>query len=528
MDQVKTYLAWLVKHHFWVLSGVTVILGLVGWFLAADALADYYKLRKAKIDGEFNKTQQIISKENHPNPTFEAAIDKLLDQKAVGLKARVLAAWSMCSEQQRTNVLIWPKEMGADFLQFIQASGVSGDIPVEFRERYYNYVRAEFPKLLKMVDAQNYNEMRGGLVVDAADKKPASAHDYKVNWIAADQRALDEALDWARTPNAKEMRYVQENLWVYEALLGILARVNENATGHYNAKIKEIIALQIARPAAQQFQYGMASGKLIAPEVTATPEGVPGQGMPMPNPMDRPAGRPTRPGGGPAGAGPASASIDSVLEEGRYVDAKGQALTDIAAAPAEFKRMPVFLQLFMDQREISRLLVECANSPLPIEVKQVRINPSHLRRAGRSEVTSLFAGAVKNQQAVMVNRQDGGVDNADLQLSPYDLPVEIQGIIYIFNPPNRARLAVAGQAAEPDAAAAPVDGAAPAEGATPEPGAAPAASPANPGESPPATAAPAPAAATDASGAAPAAAPTAVAPGPAAPAVPGAPAPAGP
>ena len=56
----------------------------------------------------------------------------------------------------------------------------------------------------------------------------------------------------------------------------------------------------------------------------------------------------------------------------RYVDAKGMTL-DPATAPAEFKRMPVYLHITMDQREVARLLVECANSPLPIEVRQLRI-----------------------------------------------------------------------------------------------------------------------------------------------------------
>ncbi len=63
-------------------------------------------------------------------------------------------------------------------------------------------------------------------------------------------------------------------------------------------------------------------------------------------------------------------------DEGRYVDEKGMPLVAGAAAPPEFKRMPIFMQLLFDQREISRLLVECANSPLPIEVRQLRVSPA--------------------------------------------------------------------------------------------------------------------------------------------------------
>ena len=41
----------------------------------------------------------------------------------------------------------------------------------------------------------------------------------------------------------------------------------------------------------------------------------------------------------------------------------------------EFKMMPVYLHLKIDQRKIPELLVECANSTMPVEIKKVRINP---------------------------------------------------------------------------------------------------------------------------------------------------------
>ena len=40
------------------------------------------------------------------------------------------------------------------------------------------------------------------------------------------------------------------------------------------------------------------------------------------------------------------------------------------------KRMPIRLQLIVDQRKLPRLMVQFGNSPLPVEVRQVRVNRS--------------------------------------------------------------------------------------------------------------------------------------------------------
>ena len=58
---------------------------------------------------------------------------------------------------------------------------------------------------------------------------------------------------------------------------------------------------------------------------------------------------------------------------------------------AEFKLMPIRMSLIMDQHRIPKLLVECANSNMPIEVRRVRIAVGadyrqrwrHGRRPGR-------------------------------------------------------------------------------------------------------------------------------------------------
>ena len=59
---------------------------------------------------------------------------------------------------------------------------------------------------------------------------------------------------------------------------------------------------------------------------------------------------------------------------GRYVDNNGKPLADPKQQPnQEFRMMPVNLRVVMEQRAIPRLLIECANSNMRIDVREVRI-----------------------------------------------------------------------------------------------------------------------------------------------------------
>ncbi len=257
------------------------------------------------------------------------------------------------------------------------------------------------------------------------------------------------------------MRQTQEDLWVYQSLLTIIKHLNDRADGHHNAKVKEIRSLLIGHDAAQRFQELMAEDRLDHVDTTGSKSGAAaGPGMPGPGggrsrmssglgsggPGGMPGGMSAGMSGG-MGGGPAQRL--RALDEGRYVDEKGMPLAAGASGPPEFKRMPILMQLLIDQREISRLLVECANSPLPVEVRQLRVRSPEpdgnvaSPRPGRSSAAKLGGGA------------RGGIDlgaDDERDKSPYEVLIELQGIIYIFNPPDQAKLAPAATG-EPGAAA---------------------------------------------------------------------------
>jgi hypothetical protein len=89
------------------------------------------------------------------------------------------------------------------------------------------------------------------------------------------------------------------------------------------------------------------------------------------------------------------------------------------------------MRLVIDQRKIPKLLVECGNSPLTVEVQQMRVNPAGGSR-GRGGEEAGMAPALEPSSAV---------------LRDY-VPVELYGIVSVYNPVDYTALGVEQEAAE--------------------------------------------------------------------------------
>ena len=194
-------------------------------------------------------------------------------------------------------------------------------------------------------------------------------------------------------------------------------------------------------------------------------------------------------GGGPMGGGPmgggrggtaGATSNAQALIEGRYVDDKGMPLSATAAEYpytehpyAEFKMMPIRMNLVMDQRRLPKLLVECANSNMPIEICRVRVLKGTDGATRSRARTGRGGGRGMMEMGPMRGRMGGGnavrTLDAPTEAGTHDVPVEIYGLISIYNPPDREKLGTgAASQEEPlDAAATGVSDEARAETATP-------------------------------------------------------------
>jgi hypothetical protein len=355
-----------------------------------------------------------------------------------------------------------------------------------------------------------------------------SAKGKHVGKVKVSQAALSgirKHLDFRTRPTSAEVRLAQESLWVYAALLRIIDRTNMGASAHYNASVKEIERLDIGQAAASAFgqSTGMSGGGYgsggygMEDYEDMGSMGMMGGEMGGYGSEDGGAGmEPFGSGGTGAAAGSAQDAQLARLTANRYVDLKGQPLADASQQPfAEFKMMPVRMLLVIDQRKLPDLLANCANASMPVTPRRVRIEPGSARwlggggtgggtgggsgyggmapmgmSGGFGASAGMGLGGLEDDGGY---GEDGGYGDSSYGSAGYgavgssrmkatsslDIPIEVQGIIFIFNPPDRDMLGKGTAGQEPGvvqpAPAAP-------------PAAPPAAAPTGPPATPPPTA----------------------------------------
>jgi hypothetical protein len=202
----------------------------------------------------------------------------------------------------------------------------------------------------------------------------------------------------------------------------------------------------------------------------------------------------TMPSGGagsmPGAPGTGSGAANSgALASGRYVDLNYASILDInrlrngmkGEGPKEdmllavAKRMPVRMQFRMDQKRLPLLLAECGNSKLPVEVRQVRINRSTVSSSGGAGASPGMSGGMPGSASAGggpgmpasggasgggpagfggggtmpgMPGAGGGQGNAkpasiaSSKTDPNEITVEIYGIVYLYNPPDRKILGI--------------------------------------------------------------------------------------
>lgn len=430
MDKVKAILGKLKKYHFWLLSLFVFILAVSGIYAASGKLQLEFAQYRRKIDEEFKAVDGIIGQENHPNEKFAQGVNEEIKK----LRTDVEKAWNNIYNFQKEKVLRWPKQLGAEYVETLEKLSPIAPIPPEIRRAYQNYIKQEFDRLPKIVDARSYKIKDDPSVApDVRDRGPGSrgiskgseSTIYKVKWDANNQQSIDQKLNMPNTPTDAEVRICQEDLWVYDSVLRVIAAVNEKATGDHDAKIKKIGRLEIGREAAELFA-AEASG--VAGAATAAPPITP----PLPG---------TAAGAAPAGVagaeGAEGAAAANPLYDKRYVDEQGKPLPAGGTEGAVFKRMPVYLVVSIEQKSIPEFLAKLAGAALPVETRELRIN-SQTRKSSISSSSSPFQSTIGGARDSTTVEKTAVTDAQLREL--FDVVLELHGVIYIYNPPDPAML----------------------------------------------------------------------------------------
>src|SRR4051812_9381820 len=346
MDQLRTALVWLKRHHFWVLCGLVAIIAFASWAKASGKLSTLFTQNQAAIKTEFEKVRGLSKDPFHPNTDVNAKQQAQTKQQADD----VAKLWQQLYDRQRKHVLEWPPELSKDFRDFVDKLQFGAEIRGDLRNHYQNYIENHFPTLPKQIDARAIDatmvagpgpEMGRGPVAPeatAGGTNPQDENDYICEWAAADQNLVREDLNFREQPSSLKIWVTQENLWVYHTLLDVIAKTNQaaGATRMSNAAVKTVYSLEVGSRAAQ---YSRKPGRLAVPPVAAATGPEAGPGMAPGGPMPSRGGPESRGGpmGGPGMSGPMErggglggntqmtpAQEQAFLLSGRYLDDKGQ------------------------------------------------------------------------------------------------------------------------------------------------------------------------------------------------------------
>ena len=516
------------KFLFWIVSGFITVTVTVLWFLAVGKLDEERTQQTSQINSKFKDMDGIktVNDSNHPNSKFKKGIDEIMKQ----VQADIYKTWDNKYMNQKT-AFNWPMAEGEldqvtanAFIPLtpiemkVVATGVKADEKDETgmevnriaRTNYADFVKNYVPKLASQIDAA-WGEPQieddgfgggaaGGFGGDPTEGGGISAvaeevSNHMVVWEQNNQKALDARFAFTETPTTLQILYTQEDLWVLQQWLAIIKDLNKEAEAAYNAKVTEIIGIDLAKNGKISGPSGVdlakeailsggkvaAAGGMGAMGGGATGGGAMGGMSDMMSQMagtnsPEDTGNSTNKGGKDEDGNLVATDDPGDL---RYVDAQYQPLqvvelrdalsTDPKKAQkadpelAISKRYPTRIRLKLDMRYLSQFLAACGNAELSIEVLQVRIGgESGINKDGGSGGAGM--GGMEGGMGGAMGGMDGGMGGAmggmeggmggmgamggmggavvEAAEHPYHQEVEIYGIVHIYNPPNPYALGI--------------------------------------------------------------------------------------
>lgn len=333
MDQVKEILRQAIKYRFWIAVGVSCLLPMIAYFVGVGPIQTKAAAETALITSAEKDVKQYTG-----GKPVNGQYKGVVAEKTEVLTNDVNVSWKKLYARQAP-LLTWPERVqdrftiwGRKWPENVDSSAVQFAI-IDYINAYPAFV-TEVYKSFKPFD---FAEGTGVVNAppEAALLRPA---EFKIE----------------APPTLGKVWATQERLWVQRTLLDVIAQVNKDAKTWDGAIIKQIEALEVGSPSAQD-QRSIAKGDTLeealaiddpAKPAVETSEAAGAEGG-MSSMMSMMGPR----GGGAAGAAPETVSyIKSATEN------------------APYKVMPVQLTVLIDQGHIQDLLVALENSPMTIQV----------------------------------------------------------------------------------------------------------------------------------------------------------------
>jgi hypothetical protein len=440
MDQLKQVMAQAIKHQFWIITGLATVLAIVGYFLTSSTLNKLYTDQAKLLDDRFKDVSSVSSAvSTHPNEHSKAKMQVIIDKMA----ADVQQAWELQYKRQE-KILVWPesaipnKRLLDKFKKYFPPETTlnypeePASIARNDKDKYAEYFAEQMPRIAQIIGCKwvgvpsktsaaagmmgmggggmmkggggsadvgygdgggGYGDMgggMGGMGYGSTSGNPMMQTGPKdlVIWPKSSQDELINSMRlWkTETPTLYEILYTQENMWILEGVMNIIAKTNEGAVENFQTTIKQIEFIRIGKPAV-----GKAGN--IDPPLSGASSGGMGSMMEMAEGGDSMMMEDGMAEAMMSGSGGLETSSDGMPGEvfspdpanGRYVDSTFTPITgedlrtkmkNEGGGDAYFavaKRIPVRLRFRMDQRRLPIFLANCGNADLMLEIRQVRM-----------------------------------------------------------------------------------------------------------------------------------------------------------
>src|SRR5689334_10330983 len=101
MDKVKHFLEVARKHHFWILCGLSALVGLLVMMMSSGKLAAEAEVREKNIIGKLKAVTDVTGQ--IPNESWHNGMNANANQarKSVGM------TWTDVFEQQKHEIFVW-------------------------------------------------------------------------------------------------------------------------------------------------------------------------------------------------------------------------------------------------------------------------------------------------------------------------------------------------------------------------------------------------------------------------------------
>ncbi|MGB8853259.1 MAG: hypothetical protein WCC69_06825 [Pirellulales bacterium] len=435
-DNVRQTLAVIAKYHFWILAAVVPAIALTVLWLGNAALTARINQQRQKIQSTLGQISSVTSVAPHPNEKWKQAIDG----ESTKIAAETLAEWQHLWDSQ-ADLRKWPDDLGVDdFLPAAANLAPGGKLERKYLLRYQKLAprfARSLPARLGVKDEMVEVATPAGQPGRQPERPDALAAraTIETSWNPADQKKLYDSFVWEVPPTTTQVLVAQEELWVYGALCDVIGQFNgrKKAQGSRELPIALIDELAVGYRASKDALAAAESKRIVIPagsQVAAEGVAVDADGNAI-APAPEEAAPMEGAGGAEAVLNPRfDAGVKGASEDDYrnliYVDFAGKPLTAAQLGTVPDARMvhlvPFVFKGVVDQRELDGLLVALAAANLPVDVREVRINPGAGGGAMSGGAAPAGGGAVPTQSR------------------RYDVRVELRGTVALATPPDQAAL----------------------------------------------------------------------------------------